>query len=176
MSITRVTSEKLQLKLRQLLPSQFGFGDDITAQNTIVPIVDLTPAAEGTDVPEMLQTALAFGSQTTFNIRSATTVIANTPGFYRITCGIAVYTQSAAAESAILQLNDGATTKDVWGLNYASFLLNNTAAEKVDFTVFLGTGESVQWQVSSLMQVQGSIRQIADVNGTLVNPSGFNPQ
>jgi len=43
--------------------------------------------------------------------------------------------------------------------------------------VFLSAGESISG-VSSAADggLVGSARQIADINGTLVNPSGFNPQ
>ena len=82
--ITSVTSESLQAKIRELLPSQQGFGKDLQAQNVIVPIVDLTAAAEGSDVPLYQQQAIAFGSQTAFDVSNTTTVIANTAGFYRI--------------------------------------------------------------------------------------------
>ena len=84
MSISSVTSESLQLKLRQLLPSQQGFGTDLSASDTIIPVIDLTAAAEGSDVPIDLQQAIAFGSQTAFSAINATVVIANTAGFYRI--------------------------------------------------------------------------------------------
>ena len=46
MSISTVTSEALQLKLRQLLPSQQGFGTDLSASDTIIPVIDLTRAAD----------------------------------------------------------------------------------------------------------------------------------
>ena len=62
MSISSVTSEALQAKLRQLLPSQQGFGTDLSASDTIVPIIDLTASAEGSDVRQDLQTSLAYGS------------------------------------------------------------------------------------------------------------------
>ena len=82
--ITSVTSEALQAQLRNLLPSQEGFGTDLMAQNVIVPIIDLTRAAEGSSVPQNLQTSLAFGSQTAFSANNSTVVIANTAGFYRV--------------------------------------------------------------------------------------------
>ena len=66
MSISSVTSEALQLKLRQLLPSQQGFGTDLSASDTIIPVIDLTQAAEGSGLPSYLQTALAFSSITPF--------------------------------------------------------------------------------------------------------------
>ena len=76
MSISTVTSEALQLKLRQLLPSQQGFSTDLSASDTIIPIIDLTGAAEGSDVPTMLQTALGIGA-THDQVSGGTTTIVN---------------------------------------------------------------------------------------------------
>ena len=78
--ITSVTSEALQLKIRQLLPSQTGFGSDLMAQNIIVPIIDLTATAEGSDVRSDLQSAMSFGGITDFNVRNATTTLITNPG------------------------------------------------------------------------------------------------
>ena len=75
MPISTVTSEALQLKLRQLLPSQQGFGSDLSASDTIIPIIDLTAAAEGSDVSESLQQALAFGSITAFSENNSLSLI-----------------------------------------------------------------------------------------------------
>ena len=83
--IITVNSEALQIKIRDLLPSQNGFGSELQATNVITPIIDLTAAAEGSGLPVDLSRALAFGSQTAFDIKNTTTVIANSPGFYRIT-------------------------------------------------------------------------------------------
>ena len=59
MGISSVTSEALQLKLRQLLPSQQGFGTDLTASNTIVPVIDLTAAAEGSGAKLVVESVRA---------------------------------------------------------------------------------------------------------------------
>ena len=66
--VAQVTSNDLEATVRQLLPSVAGFGSRLGAQNVIVPIVDLTPTAEGSVLRTDLQTALAYGSQTAFNI------------------------------------------------------------------------------------------------------------
>ena len=79
--IINITSEALQATIRRLLPSQQGFGEDLQASNVITPIIDLTPTAEGSVVRQDLQTALAFGSQTAFDVGGATTTLANSPGF-----------------------------------------------------------------------------------------------
>ena len=64
--LTTVTSKTLQQKIRELLPSQMGFGTDLAAQNVIVPIVDLTATAEGQDYPEYVQTAINFTQANSF--------------------------------------------------------------------------------------------------------------
>ena len=177
MSLSTVTSEALQLKLRQLLPSQQGFGTDLSASNTIIPIIDLTAAAEGSDVRESLQTAYSFGSQTTVDVQNTTTTIANTPGFYRI-FAIASMDDNAAGANVELQLGDGATQKVVWRFNnYGSGGTSIRTHQQMELTVFLGTGETIDVvSTGTNTTFQGSIRQVADINGVLVNPVGFTPQ
>ncbi len=176
MSISPITSEALQLKLRQLLPSQQGFGTDLSASDTIIPIIDLTSAAEGSDVPERLQTAFAFGSQTEFEARNSTDVIANTPGFYRIFGASTVFQFTGAGVECSFTMTDGLSVKTIWAMEVAANP-GQLISENFDFIAFLGTGESI----SAVSNEQGSImkgssRQIADVNGVLVQPSGFTPQ
>ena len=177
MSISTVTSETLQLKLRQLLPSQQGFGTDLSASDTIIPIIDLTASAEGSDVRQDLQTALAFGSQTTFGVANTTATVINTTGFYRVFGMANLEASSGGQRSITWLLNDGASTKNIWVA-----AVENTASAvqqlvQFDFVVFIGVGESLQCTSTSNQQTcQGSTRQIADINGTLVQPSGFTPQ
>ena len=171
--ITSVTSEALQAQLRNLLPSQEGFGTDLMAQNVIVPIIDLTSAAEGSTVPEFLQRALAFGSQTTFRANNSTALIQNTPGFWQIT-GVSSCNQSLTLVNQ-LRLNDGITNKLVWA--HECIGANGNHAVLIEQIVFLRPGDSVSAVSSNGNAIMsGSSRQIADVNGVLVNPSGFTPQ
>ena len=176
MPISSVTSESLQLKLRQLLPSQQGFGTDLSASDTIIPIIDLTKAAEGSDVGENLQTAIAFGSQTTFDARIATVLLANSPGFYRV-IGTAAVNKAAGSYKLSLEMTDGATTKIVWALNSGSFGTATSIASDFDLTFYLDVGVTLN-AVSGASEgvIVGSIRQIADNNGVLVQPVGFTPQ
>lgn len=164
--ITSVTSEVLQAKIREILPSQKGFGEDLQAQNVIVPIVDLTAAAQGTDVPLYQQQALAFGSQTTFVASNATDTIANTAGFYRIYGAV-----SLTSGVVYFTLSDGISTKIIWQIN------NANTSDTVDFVVFLRSGDSLTVTSSATTALAvGSSRQVADVNGSAVLPSGFTPQ
>lgn len=168
--ITSITSESLQAKIRELLPSQQGFGEDLQASNVIVPTLDLTPTAEGTTTPQYLQTALAFASQTAFSIFNTTTVIANTPGFYRL-FGVSSIRATTNVET-FFSLSDGLSTKLIW-----QHSLSGQGALIFDFTVFLRSGDSISGQTNSTASyLVGSVRQVADVNGTLVQPVGFTPQ
>ena len=173
--ITSVTSESLQSKIRELLPSQQGFGEDLQASNVILPVIDLTATAEGSDTPQYLQTALAFGSQTAFEVSNTTSTIASSPGFYRVV-GVICATDNLSNVASGFRMTDGLTTKQV----YAHFGTGNavdSVAVGFDLTFFLATGISlVAFSEHGGDYVVGSIRQVATANGTLVNPSGFSPQ
>ena len=177
MGISSVTSEALQLKLRQLLPSQQGFGTDLSASDTIIPIIDLTEAAEGSSVPENLQTALAFGSQTAFDITNTTSTIINSTGFFRVFGSVAGRVQSSASIVGSFSMTDGSTTKKIWGFDCTlATSTDPVAGIAFDFVVYLNSGESMTATGNSGTTLVGSTRQIADVNGTLVQPVGFTPQ
>jgi hypothetical protein len=161
-----INSEILQSKVRDLLPSQGGAGAgfDLSASTQIVPIVDLTESAEGSDVRADLQTALSFQSITTFSVINTTTTIVNNTGYYRIFGG---YFKTGTG-SGSLTLNDGATTK-----NILSFAVPSGTAQDIelfDFNIFLQAGESLEVTASSNAIINGSTRQIATIDGTLVNP------
>ena len=175
--LTSVTSESLQAQIRNLLPSQQGFGTDLMAQNVIVPVIDLTAAAEGSTVPTDLQQALAFGSQTAFSASNSTDVIANTAGFYRIFGNASLRSSSSTGVSNIIQMSDGFSTKNIWSLVASQASGDIGLSNNFDFVVFLDTGESIS-AISNNADAtcSGSSRQIANVNGVLVNPSGFSPQ
>ena len=177
MSVSTVTSEALQLKLRQLLPSQQGFGTDLSASDTIIPVIDLTASAEGSDVRPDLQTALAFGSQTAFSVVNTTTTIVNTTGFYRIFGAVSVFS-STTTNNAIFKLSDGVSDKEIWAAGMFGLSLSGFGnLLEFDFVVFCAAGESLKaTSANSGAFMKGSTRQIADVNGTLVQPSGFTPQ
>lgn len=180
--ISSVTSESLQAEVRRLLPSQQGFGADLQATNVIVPIVDLTAAAEGSSVPRQLQEAQAFVSQTAFDINNATTTIVNTAGFYRVQ-GVANILGAGTTVSAItINMSDGLSTKQLY--EYTAIVSSSSVgsitfanSNDVDITVFLRSGDSLSaTSTNTFATFAGSVRQIADVNGNLVNPSGFTPQ
>lgn len=174
--IKPIVSESLEAQIRNLLPSQNGFTEDLQAQNVIVPVIDLTSAAEGSSTPQNLQTALAFGSQTAFSIQNQTTVIVNNTGFYRIFGVVSIRNVNGADQTASFTMSDGLSSKTIWQM-YSDQGTSGVITEQFDFVVFIASGESISGVASSSeMRIVGSSRQIANVNGRLVNPSGFFPQ
>lgn len=170
--IRQVVSESLQATVRRLLPSQQGFTEDLQASNVITPIIDLTPSAEGDQLPVDLARAIAFGSQTAFNVFATTTTIINNTGFYRI-FGMSNVSCNAGNQSCYFQMTNGLTTKTIWAHAFAAATEAQTAVQ-YDFIVFLASGESITaTTASSNSTLTGSTRQIADVNGNRVNPDGF---
>jgi hypothetical protein len=172
--ITTVTSEALQATIRRLLPSQQGFGQDLEAQNVIVPIIDLTPTAEGSALPTDLARAIGFASSTKFSIVGTSTTIANTPGFYRVFGMSSVLGSNSVNRNATWKLENGATSNNVWQHAHRSGGVNGeVTVQQYDFTVFLDTGDAIKGTTDASCVLAGSVRQVADRYGNTVNPNGF---
>ena len=170
--IITVNSEALQTQIRDLLPSQAGFGSELQASNVITPIIDLTSAAEGSGLPVDLARALAFGSQTAIAVANTSTVLANSPGFYRLVAVSNLGSAASGTRSTILTMSDGATTKTIWSHDNQA---NNAASVlSIDYIFWLASGQSLSCTSNATAaRLNGSIRQVADSAGTLVNPSGY---
>ena len=172
--VITVNSEALEAQIRDLLPSQNGFGSELQASNVIMPIIDLTATAQGSGLRADLETAISFDSQTAFEASGSTVVIANTPGFYRITGFMTVRNASAASRSVIFTMTDGSSTKVISGLEMSADGDGMSVSESFDFTVFLPASHSISCiSDTSGSFCIGSSRQVATVTGTLVNPVGF---
>lgn len=162
----RIESESLRDKINNLLPSQArgAIDVDLTGSTTIIPIVDLTETAEGSNLRQDLQRALSLTSVTAFAFSNTTQTIINTTGFYRV---FGCNTLSAAGNAAF-NLTDGTTTKLLLETTFNSGGDNN---DKFDFVVFLAAGDSLTLTASNTSVIcRGVTRQIADINGNLVNP------
>jgi len=172
--ITSVTSESLQAQVRRLLPSQQGFGEDLQASNVITPIIDLTATAEGSQLGENLQTAINYGGSTAFSDTSTTrNTIVNTAGFYRITGVALVLEGTGGARTALLALDDGATEKIIYQVTSFNTSYQASYVDSFDYVIYLRSGDELKTGTTSFARISGQTRQIADVNGNLVNPTGF---
>ena len=172
--LINITSEALQATIRRLLPSQQGFGEDLQATNVVTPIIDLTPTAEGSILPRDLGNALAFGSQTSFSATNSTSTIINSTGFFRIFGVSSINGSGSGVRLNNIQATDGATSKNIWKHEIRNSGSYGTQGILIDVIVFCAAGESITvTSNNSDNTIAGSTRQVADVNGNLVNPSGF---
>jgi|TARA_A100001011_G_scaffold377030_1_gene440255 hypothetical protein len=171
--VTSVTSEVLQAEIRRLLPSQQGFGEDLQASNVITPIIDLTAAAEGSGLPVELQQALNHTGSVVYSVTtSANVVIANVAGFYRVRA----VNPSGLSFNGNYNIFDGTTSNVVYDLDSGGVSASAQTMVVVDFYVFLRSGDSLRCtNGSTSYNFTGTVQQVADVNGNLVNPVGFTP-
>jgi len=160
-----INAENLQQKVRQLLPSQGGLGAgfDLSASTQIVPIVDLTESAEGSDVRADLQTAFSHDTITEFSVSNTTSTIINNTGYFRVFGAVSINTTSA---SGAFKINDGATAKTIVTVIGRGV----PDIEMFDFIVFLKAGDSVEVTTGTNVEAIGCTRQIADINGNLTSP------
>ena len=168
-----INSQELEDKVRALLPSQGGAGAgfDLSASTQIIPIIDLTESAEGSNVRQDLQTSLSF-KNTVFDVNNASTTVITNTGYWRITAGCTGgYHGATQEEIASITINDGSSDKAVWSIQVRSDQVYLGFSENVDYTVFLPAGHSLKIVSSSTaVRFKGSVRQIADIDGNLTSP------
>ena len=168
-----INSQGLEDKVRQLLPSQGGSGAgiDLSGSTQIIPIIDLTESAQGGNTRVDLQTALSFTTSTPFLVANAETTLVNNTGYWRV-FGTMTTINVANVNTNHIILSDGTTQKIILNANCG---LSNSGGQNpvlsFDFIVFLKAGESLiaKSTVSNLVST-GCTRQIADIDGNLVNP------
>ena len=173
---TRLTDETLEKRFRDTFRSQGGaeLVDDLYASGVIVPIVDFTAAAEGSALRADLQTAWDFttGSNTIEN--GGADLISNS-GFWQVDLNFTSETTPTPGRVGRLFIDDGSTTKTVWRIQVSAS--NDTGFQVVQqdkFVVFLRPGDILK-ATSSTAETRIDVwyRQIADLSGNLVQPSGF---
>ena len=165
-----IKSQKLEDKINQLLPSQGGFqaGVDLSASTQVIPIVDLTETAEGSNVRADLQTALSFTSVSTFDVVSTTTAIISTTGYFRV---FGVANLNSATTQGQFILSDGVSNKIIAVYDVGATGTPTNQIIPYDFVVFIAAGQTLSAKsTNAFMGMSGCTRQIADISGNLVNP------
>lgn len=172
--IITVNSEALEAQIRDLLPSQSGFGSELQASNVIMPIIDLTATAEGSGLDVSLQQAMAHGSQTSFKVANTQTTIVTSTGFFRVFGTMTGQTNTGSGLDGNISITDGSTNKILFDLTLFATNGPTDMVVPFDFITFCAAGESVFADSnSSKVNISVTTRQLATVTGTLVNPSGF---
>ena len=175
----RVTTEALEKKFRDTFPSQAGaeLVDDLYASGVIVPTVDFTAAAQGSELRSDLQKSWDFatGIQT---ISAGSANLATTPGFYRVNliCSTNDFARAAVVTIGFVQIVDSSGTVNTIGRG-STVGQAGTAPEAIktdSFIVYVRSGDTLRaGTVAASETMNVWYRQVADVNGNLVNPLGF---
>lgn len=169
-----INSPTIESTINDLLPSQGGYGAgiDFSASTMIIPIIDVTPAADGsTLLREDLQTSFSLTSITSFDVNNATTTIINTTGYFRVFGNLITREGSASGYNDTIQLTDGTTTKTILSFREYGSATQLKNVTSFDFIVFIPAGDSLQMVSGNVLSfLRGCTRQIADISGTLVNP------
>lgn len=173
---SRVTDEALEKRFRDTFKSQGGaeLVDDLYAQGVIVPVVDFTAAATGDVLATNLQTAWDFS--TGYNqITGGSTAIILNAGFWQVDL---TFTGEIAGGSVLnrgrVYISAGGVQKNVWSISRASGSVDQDNVTDGSFVVFLRSGDALNAEAQGAANVMDIwYRQIATVNGDLVNPFGF---
>lgn len=167
-----INSTAIEDKINQLLPSQGGFGAgiDFSASTMVIPIVDLTETAEGSGLREDLQKSLTLGNVTEFSINATTATIVNTTGYWRVFGTSYIVTSASATRTATIRITDGLSVKNVFS-NLQIATVNNLMSQlSYDFIVKLEAGDSLEGSCTPSGGLNGAVRQIASLDGTLISP------
>jgi len=165
-----INSQELENKIRTLLPSQGGAGAgfDLSASTQIIPIIDVTESAEGSNLREDLQKAISFKNSTTQNTITVTTdTLTTTTGYWflRVVSGMG----SANTVNKIF-INDGASDKIIFQHRTNTGSLTGFVTQS--FIVFLSAGDTLSQSIDNANNtLSTTFRQIATIDGLLVDPT-----
>ena len=166
--------EAIEEDLNSNFPSQ-GQGNPplyYSLSEVVVPTYSINNVAEGTSLPESLQQAWDFSTGHQQARNSSHTIVNNT-GFWLV--DLNSNSENAGGRQGNLRITDGLSNKIIWQFSSAATTttVGSTVAED-RFIVFLRSGDSLVVQsFQAELTINITWRQIADVNGNLVNPLGF---
>jgi len=169
-----IKSQAIEDKIKQLLPSQGGFapGVDFSASTMVMPIIDLTETAEGSQVRQDLQISSSLNRNTAFSVQNTTTTVINTTGYYLIHYASTIVPETGVEVANNISITDGISTKKIieHKLRRGSANFSSTINDKI--TLFLDAGDSITVTSSSLNSfISGSAVQVADLQGNLTQVS-----
>ena len=160
-----INSQELENKIRQLLPSQGGAGAgfDLSASTQIIPIIDVTPSAEGDQLRGDLQSSLSFADITTFETVNATANPITTTGFWRV-----FGTSSFLGTGRIyFSLGDASAAEKIF-LDHNNAQTTTLSIVPFDFNVFLAAGDFLRVRSLTTNAVSRvTVKQLAALDGTL---------
>jgi hypothetical protein len=175
---TPFVSEDFQRAFRNQFPSQVSSGRDLHVSDVVIPVVDFTPTASGASLP--LDLRFARSSTTSTVITSTNTsngALTSTSGFYRV---ISQLTSRETDAAAYIKVYDGSTYVIVSQLLISATSGNTNTHMHDDFIVYVKAGSSLVYDFNATLSSSTTFfpvyYQVADVNGNLTQPNGYDPQ
>ncbi len=164
-----IKSPNLEDKINQLLPSQGGFaaGVDLSASTTVIPIVDLTETAEGSNLRQDLQRAWTINTIRVAK-QGSSGLVTNTTGYFNL--NIVGILNIEGSEEVSCTITDGVTTTTIWNCQGSNTGGTDYVQVYWEGVIKSNAGDSINVAGSGNATVLCSARQIADLSGNLVNP------
>ena len=168
--------EAIEEDLNSNFPSQ-GQGNPplyYSLSEVVVPTYSINSVAEGSGLPEILQTAWDHSTGAVEITANTANIITNT-GFWLCDLVWACRSSTSVVRRTTLNINDGISSKPIWGASIQATANEEQLITQQDkFVIFLRAGDSLDASVANSGQTTDLVyRQIATVNGTLINPLGF---
>jgi hypothetical protein len=170
---TPFVSEDFQRAFRNQFPSQVNSGRDLHVSDVVIPVVDFTPTASGASLPNSLQFCRNKNSTRVSKAASATAQsLTSATGFVGVN---------------VTQSGDGGDVSSAIYIDSTSFIISqinlsigsgDSDAVTDQFVMYIPAGSSVLYDltIASAGKFTAICTPLADVNGNLVQPSGYSPQ
>ena len=167
--------EAIEEDLNSNFPSQ-GQGNPplyYSLSETVVPTYSINQVAEGSSLPTNLQTAYDFSTGQQFTTSNGSDTIISNTGFWQIQGAIGI-PGGGTGTLAKISITDGVSTKPVYQIDDVNTTSDAPVIVPFSFVVYLRSGDSVVQSVTGVtFTINTTFRQIADINGNLVNPLGY---
>ena len=170
-------SEEFQRAFRNTFRGQVNSGRDLHVSDIVIPVVDFTPTASGTSLPESLRYAINRNSSSLSGTTAvATTSLGLSNGFYRIQANLFGNTGRQKLDFVLV---NPTLTLSLKTLFIDATTTNDGASMSTDFIVYQEVGDDLSYSMgifSGAAFYSFTVTPIADVNGNIINPSGYDPQ
>lgn len=173
-------SEDFQRAFRNQFPSQTQTGRDLHVSDIVIPIVDFSPTASGASLPfELRDTYNPSATFANYNTAQTNTEVIGTPGFWSLRFNIS-YNGGSFSPSVIFNFKTTSTGTSAKFYQKTFLDLPQFGDFSGDLKVFLPVDKTVTLTLTAngadTVNYASSVYQLADVNGNLTNPSGYDPQ
>lgn len=167
--------EAIEEDLNSNFPSQ-GQGNPplyYSLSEVVVPTYSINQAAEGSTLGENLQTAWDFSTGNAQQSGAGTTTLISNTGFWLVNLTATITYGAGGSTTAQMRINDGIGTKVVWKWEETFPNTDQHLTLESKNIVFLRSGDSLEINCTAGALLTAWYRQIAAVNGDLVNPLGY---